>query len=72
MKRSKEWLLPRNLYIRVAYEFPNDLRPRMFGYEKISGKSQNFIDLVFSPTPEMKILSALVKISWKKEVELFP
>ena len=44
----------------------------ILGFEKISGKSQNFINLVVSPTPEMKILSALVKISWKKEDELFP
>ena len=41
---------------------------------KISGKSQNLIELLpsvfFSPPPEMKILSLLIKISWKTKIEL--
>ena len=42
--------------------------------KEISGKSQNFIELLPNarPPPEIKTLSDLVKISWKTEIELFP
>ena len=56
----------------LPHELPKDLRLRILGNSKISRKSQNFIDAVYSSSPDMKILSVLVKISWKTEVELFP
>ena len=52
-----------NLYVRLPHELRNDLRLRILGNQEISGKSQIFIDLVHSPSPEMKILSVLIKIS---------
>ena len=41
--------------------------------KEISGKSQNFIELLLSarPPPEIKILSVLVKISWEQKLN-FP
>ena len=56
----------------MPHQLPNNLRLKILGNKVISGKSQNFIDLVVSPAPEIKPLSVLVKIFWKKEVELFP
>ena len=47
----------------LPHELPNDLRIRNLGNQVISGKSQNFIDLVHSPSPEMKILSVVIQIS---------
>ena len=40
---------------------------------KTSGKSKNSIELLPSAqsSPKMKILLALEKMSWKKEIELF-
>ena len=54
----------------LPHKLPNDLRLRNLGNYKISGKSQKFIDLVHSPSLKMKILSVLIKISWKAEVEV--
>ena len=56
----------------MPHELPNNLILRILGNKEILGKSQNVIDFVLSPTTEMKILSVPVKLSWKKEVELFP
>ena len=55
-------------------ELPNNLRLRILRNQEISGKCQILIAycLMLSPPPEMKILSVLVKIFWKTEIELFP
>ena len=37
---NKAWMLVINWYIRVASEFPNDLRLRILGNLEIWGKSQ--------------------------------
>ena len=50
-------------------------RKKKFTQKKeIPGKSQNFVELLPSarPPPEIKILSVLVKTSWKTEIELSP
>ena len=39
-------------------------------YENL--KTSQTYYLVLSPPPEIKNLSALVEISWKTEIELFP
>ena len=60
------------LVINCIYELPNDLRHRILGNRKYQEKlktSQNYC-VVLSPHPEMKILSPLVKFSWKTEIEL--
>ena len=60
-----------NCMFELPLKLPNDLRLRILGNQEMSQKSQNFIDLVQSPSPEMKILSVLIKISRKTEVEFF-
>ena len=47
----------------LPHKLPNELRLKIF---------QNFIELLPSPTHEMKTLPLLVKISFKTETKLFP
>ena len=60
------WLLVFHVYI--------EKEKKVNTKKEISGKSQNFIELLPNarPPPEIKTLSDLVKISWKTEIELFP
>ena len=55
---------------KLPHELPNNLRLRILGNYKISGKSQNFIE--WKPgaqsCPKVKLLSALAKT----EIKLLP
>ena len=69
------WLLVKNWYLpvapRVAERRKIEDLSKLENIRKIS-KLQGFYCLVLSPLPKMKVLSVLVKISWKTEIELFP
>ena len=60
-----------NLYIRVG-ERLKTFKLKLENLKKISGIHRIITYLVLSPAPEIKILSVLVKISWKTEIELLP
>ena len=49
------------LYVQFSAQLPNDFK--ILGNLKISGKSQNVIDLAHISSPKTKILSVLIKIS---------
>ena len=51
------------LYVQFSAQLPNDLKLKILGNLKISGKSQNVIDLAHISSPKTKILSVLIKIS---------
>ena len=65
-------------YKHDIYELPhellNDLKLRILGNQKISGKRLNFIEWYPSAQSscQIKILSILAKNSWKIEIRLFP
>ena len=56
----------------MPHELPNHLRLKILGNKVISGKSQNFIDLVVSPAPEIKPLSVLVKSTFSPKQSKLP
>ena len=60
-----------NLYIRVG-ERLKTFKLKLENLKKISRIHRIITYLVLSPAPEIKILSVLVKISWKTEIELLP
>ena len=57
-------------YIKVASRAEERLR--ILGNREVSEKSQNLITPSAQCSPKIKILSVLVKISKKTDIELFP
>ena len=58
----------------LPHELRNNVRPRILENFEKSEKSQIFIKLLLSSRPplKIKILSVLIKISSKTEIEHFP